>query len=139
MITSEKASFSLDSFKVPKFSYDEGNDNGSNIKIGFSPSGKYNSSNGEFELTLLFISHEEEEIESVIFQLTAIAVFKFDRNLKLSEIPSYFYMNAIAIMFPYLRAFISTLTLQANTKLMNLGLMNLSKLEKPLRENTIEI
>jgi hypothetical protein len=38
-------------------------------------------------------------------------------------------------MFPYLRVFASTLTLQANTKLLKLGLMNLSDLEVPLKEN----
>ena len=63
----------------------------------------------------------------------------FSIFLKLNSIPSFFYKNAIAIMFPYVRAFISTLTLQANTKLLNLGLMNLSSLEKPLIENTIEL
>jgi len=40
-------------------------------------------------------------------------------------------------MFPYIRAFVSTLTLQANTKLLKLGLMNLSELEEPLKKNTI--
>ena len=139
MLKSEQASFSLESFKVPKFSYDEGNDNDSNLVIGFSPSGKYNPKNGEFELTLLFISHSPEDSSKLVFELTSIAIFKFNEAISLSKIPSYFYLNSIAIMFPYVRAFISTLTLQANTKLLKLDLMNLSKLEKPLIDNTIEI
>jgi preprotein translocase subunit SecB len=138
MIEAQRAAFSFESFKVPKFSYDEGNDSGSDIKLGFNPSGIYNSATGEFELTLQFMTHDASNLDKVIFQLTSIAIFKFDSNPKLEEIPPFFYKNAIAIMFPYLRAFISTLTLQANTKLLRLGLMNLSDLEKPLKENTSE-
>ncbi|HAO06413.1 MAG TPA: hypothetical protein DCQ50_05345 [Chryseobacterium sp.] len=139
MLEAQKAAFSFETFKVPKFSYDEGNQIGSDLKIGFIPSGKYYSSKGEFELTLLFITTDATEAENVIFELTSVAVFKFEPIIKLNNIPSFFYKNAIAIMFPYVRAFISTLTLQANTKLLNLGLMNLSSLEKPLIENTIEL
>jgi len=139
MLTSQKASFTLEDFKVPKFSYDEGNDNDSNLKIGFIPSGRYSQIKGEFELTLMLITHDSQDSSKVIFELTSIATFKFKELLTLSDIPPYFYINAIAIMFPYVRAFVSTLTLQANTKLLKLSLMNLSKLEKPLIENTIEI
>ncbi len=131
----QKAAFSFENFKVSEFSYNENNDNGSILKIGLEPSGIYNSKTGEFILKLIFVSHNENNNENLIFQLKSIAVFKFDSNIEYSNIPSYFYKNAIAIMFPYLRAFISTLTLQANTKLLKLGLMNLSGLEVSLKEN----
>ena len=131
----QKAAFSFENFKVSEFSYNENNDNGSILKIGLEPSGIYNSKTGEFTLKLIFISHNENNIDNFIFQLKSIAVFKFDANIEYSKIPSYFYKNAIAIVFPYLRAFISTLTLQANTKLLKLGLMNLSGLEVSLKEN----
>lgn len=135
----QKAAFSFEKFKVSKFSYNEYNDNGTGLKIGLDPKGTYNSETGEFTLNLNFISHNEDKIESSIFELSSIAVFKFEYNIDYSEIPNYFYKNAIAIMFPYLRAFISTLTLQANTKILKLGLMNLSGLEKPLKENVTVI
>jgi preprotein translocase subunit SecB len=131
----QKAAFSFEHFKVPKFSYNENNDNGSDLKLGLEPRGTYNSKTGEFILNLNFISHNEDNLGNFIFELNSIAVFKFESNIKYSEIPNYFYKNAIAIMFPYLRAFASTLTLQANTKLLKLGLMNLSDLEVPLKEN----
>lgn len=135
----QKAAFSFEKFKVSKFSYNEDNDNGSGLKIGLEPKGTYNSKTGEFALNLNFISHNEDNVESSIFELTSIAIFKFESNIDYSEIPNYFYKNAIAIMFPYLRAFISTLTLQANTKLLKLGLMNLSGLEAPLKKNVTVI
>lgn len=73
--------FPFESFKVPKFSYDEGNHNGSNIKLGLSPSGIYNSATGEFELTLVFMTHDASNLDKVIFQLTSIAIFRFDSTL----------------------------------------------------------
>lgn len=136
MIKGEEAIFSFIDFRVPKFSYDENNDGGSSIKLGFIPSGLYNSKTSTFELTLLFVAHDEKNPNNIIFELKCIASFKFESVNSIDDIPSYFYKNAIAIMFPYVRSFISTLTLQANTKLLRLGLMNLSSLEKPLRENT---
>ncbi|MBW3466883.1 protein-export chaperone SecB [Arthrospiribacter ruber] len=135
----QKAAFSFEQFKVSQFSYNENNDNGSGLKIGLEPRGTYNSKTGEFILNLNFISHNEDNLGNFIFQLNSIAVFKFESNIDYSNIPSFFYKNAIAIMFPYLRAFISTLTLQANTKLLKLGLMNLSGLEEPLKENVTVI
>ena len=135
----QKAAFSFEQFKVSQFSYNENNDNGSGLKIGLEPKGTYNSKTGEFILNLNFISHNEDNLDNFIFQLNSIAVFKFESNIDYSNIPSFFYKNAIAIMFPYLRAFISTLTLQANTKLLKLGLMNLSGLEEPLKENVTVI
>lgn len=139
MLEVEKAAFSLENFKVPKFSYNEENQTGSELKIGFKPSGKFNSSTGEFELYLICITHDASDLKKIIFELTAVSVFKFEPSIKFSEIPPYFYKNAIAIIFPYIRSFISTLTLQANTKLLKPGLLNLSELEKPLIENTKEI
>ncbi len=139
MVDVEKAVFSFESFKVPIFSYNESNHSGSDLQLGFSPAGKYNTNNGEFELKLQFITHEANKVDKIIFELTSVAVFKFSKSIPFEDIPPFFYKNAIAIMFPYLRAFISTLTLQANTKLLNLGLMNLSDLEKPLKDNTISI
>ena len=139
MVEAQKAAFSFEGFKVSQFSFNEGNHLGSEINIGFEPSGKYDPNKGVFELTIKFIAHEGDNIEMAIFDITSNAIFKFNSAIQVEEIPSYFYKNAIAIVFPYIRAFISTLTLQANTRLLKLGLMNLSALEKPLKENTVVI
>lgn len=139
MLEAKKAAFGFESFKVPNFMYNEGKQQGAELKLGFLPSGRYDSKTGTYELSLKFIAHDTENNNQIIFELTGLAIFKFNTAIALSEIPNYFYMNAIAIMFPYVRAFISTMTLQANTKLLKLGLMNLSDLEQPLIDNTIEI
>lgn len=139
MLDVDKAAFVFKTFKVPYCTFDDRNHSGREVKMGFSPSGRYFSKTGEFELTLKFITHDIEDNDKVIFDLIAIAIFKFDNLISHKDIPTFFYQNAIAIMFPYLRAFVSTLTLQSNTKLLQLELMNLSSLEKPLMDNTIKI
>lgn len=139
MLETKKAAFSFESFKVPDFSFDENNHSGSELRMGFLPSGCYISKTGEFELTLKFVAHDFEKKDNIIFKLTALGTFKFETPIPYTDIPDFFYQNAIAIMFPYIRAFISTLTLQANTKLLKLDLMNLSDLEKPLVGNTVVV
>ena len=139
MVEAKDASFSFEMFKVSRFSYDEENQVDSNVKMVFKPSGIYNPKTGEFELKLIFATFNPSGEKKHIFDLTAIAIFKFTEGLSLEKLPDYFYKNAIAIMFPYLRAFVSTLTLQANTsKILKLGLMNLSGLEEHFRKNTVE-
>ncbi|WOK09364.1 hypothetical protein RT717_12010 [Imperialibacter roseus] len=136
MLEAKQASFSFEDFTVVKFSYDKKNDNGNPMKVGFTPSGIFELSNGIFKLRLDFTAFSPEQEDKPIFSVSCLAIFEFPDKPSYDEIPKYFYANAIAIVFPYLRAFVSTLTLQANTKVLRLGLFNLSELEKPLREST---
>lgn len=59
--------------------------------------------------------------------------------MELKDIPDFFYANSIAIIFPYIRAFVSTLTLQANIPPIVLPTLNLSQLRTILRDNTQEV
>ena len=130
-----QAAFSLDHYKVSKFSFFEPIDDSEEISIKFRPSGRYNSQNGEFVLSFNFQATSGEQ-ERQLIEATMDAFFKFRKSIDAKEIPEYFYKNSLAIVFPYLRAFISTLTAVANTKPLILPLMNLSMLEEPLRSNT---
>lgn len=86
---------------------------------------------------LSFRAINDNPKEEVVVQLESIALFQMEDNVKtIDEIPDYFYANSIAIVYPYLRAFVSTLTLQSNAKPMVLPTMNLSSLEGDLRKNT---
>ncbi|HLO91987.1 MAG TPA: hypothetical protein VK172_12560 [Lentimicrobium sp.] len=72
-------------------------------------------------------------------KIDCVATYRFQEKLNFQDIPPYFYQNSIAILFPYVRAFVSTVTLQANIGPILLPTMNLSELESPLRDNTTEI
>ena len=69
--------------------------------------------------------------------VNCVAWFEFQDVERIEDIPDYFYANSIAILFPYVRAFVSTLTLQANVPPMVLPTLNLFPLQKILQENTI--
>lgn len=132
----KKAAFSFSNFKVPSFSYQESENQETELKLSFSPSGKYYSEKGIFELSLK-LQGIDEKTDSKIIQVNSVASFKFSEQLPFEKIPDYFYVNSIAILFPYLRSFVSTLTLQANTGIIMLDLMNLTSLKEALKENSI--
>jgi preprotein translocase subunit SecB len=69
-------------------------------------------------------------------EILCIGIFKFENSINFEEIPDYFYRNCIAILFPYVRAYLSIVTTQANVPGIMLPTMNLSSLEKTLRQNT---
>ncbi len=137
MSKTPNAAFKLESFSIPEFSFSQANDEASDIAVEFNPKGIYTKETQSFELTLDFIAYEDKAEDPHITS-KLIAIFKFEDQLGFDEIPNYFYRNSLAILFPYLRAFISNLTIQANLKLIILPTLNLSELEKPLRDNTTE-
>ncbi|MDP4272663.1 MAG: protein-export chaperone SecB [Bacteroidota bacterium] len=133
-----KAAFTLEKYRFEKVMIDFSKKSSNDLDIGFEPSGKFFSSDSSYELKFVFIAHNENP-KNAFVQIECIAQFKFEENIKFEEIPSYFYRNSIAIIFPYVRAFISTVTLQANIPPIVIPTMNLSSLENPLKENTIQI
>jgi len=65
-------------------------------------------------------------------------LFEFKNVQTIEDIPDFFYKNSIAILFPYVRAYISLVTTQANVPGIILPTHNLSSLEEKLRNNTTE-
>lgn len=105
--------------------------------LEFTPKGEYVQSEGLYNLDFIFKAWEKgEEQSNPKILVNCVASFKFKENISLAEIPNFFYPNSIAILFPYVRAFVSTLTLQANIKPILLPTLNLSSLQDILRENT---
>lgn len=107
------------------------------LNLNFSPSGLYDSKRSIFTLSLLFQANEEDHKETVI-SIFCEADFGFKKGTRFDEIPKFFFPNSIAIIFPYIRSFISTLTLQANIPPLILPTMNLMPLQQEL-ENHITI
>jgi preprotein translocase subunit SecB len=134
MLEPKKAAFSFSGFSFPKFSYTEAEEPGLNIQI--DPNGNYYQKEGAFILTVRFVGLRDNSEKDVIVELTGMATFNFHPEFPFSEIPEFFYNNCLAIFFPYIRAFLSTMTLQANTKLLILDLSNLTNLAEHLKKNT---
>lgn len=135
-----KASFNLGKFffsytniDVANFSNDE-----DEVDIKFNPSGEYFSDDNRFELTLEFKAYYgEENIDKPYVLVKLRAIFQFSDGVEsFDELPEYFYKNSIAILYPYIRSYVSTLTLQAGLNLLVLPTMNVSSLGELLKERT---
>jgi len=110
-------------------------DKGFNISI--NPSGEIFSNKSIFRLKLDIKVFDNNEI--IKAELTALANFVFNKDIKESDLDSYFYVNAPAIVFPYLRAYLSTLTNLSGIQPINLPTLNLTKLKDHLKKNTREV
>lgn len=132
----EKALFYLKDYSFDKFSLDlEGLTGEETIALSFDPHGTYNQQDGSFSLQFIFTAIVENKDIPVV-KVLCNAVFQFKDAIPFTDIPDYFFSNSIAILFPYIRAMVSTLTLQANVKPIVLPTMNLSALKEQLRKQT---
>ena len=134
----EKASFSFKNYRFEKALIDlKDLSMDSSVDFQFLPKGIYNEDTRVFCLYLNFIANADNgNNKKEIINIECYAEFEFNAALSLEEIPSYFYPNSIAILFPYVRSFISTITLQANMPAIILPTMNLTNLQNKLKENT---
>lgn len=135
----QSAAFSLTTYTFNKVLIDLSKQSGNELSIDFQPSGKFYQETSDFELEFMFRAFTQDKISEPFIQITCTAKFHFESSTSFENIPSYFYKNSIAILFPYVRAFVSTVTLQANIPPVILPTMNLSALENPLKEKTIII
>lgn len=133
----EKAQFKLDNFVFNKAELDFTKRKSSELVLKFTPNGKFFLATKNYELNLLFTASDSESDNVVL--VNCLATFSFQDVMELKDIPDFFYANSIAIIFPYIRAFVSTLTLQANIPPIVLPTLNLSQLRSILRDNTQEV
>jgi preprotein translocase subunit SecB len=107
------------------------------ISIDIKPSGIFDKEDSNYKLSFIFSATTNDDKPFIV--VVCDSIFRLKNVKSIEEIPSFFYKNSIAILFPYIRAFVSTITLQANREPMILPTMNLSVLESTLKEHTREI
>lgn len=107
------------------------------LDLTFTPSGEYHRQEGVYILHFIFSATQNGE-EKALIKIGCNAVFEFKEPIEITEIPDYFFPNSLAIVFPYVRAFVSTVTLQANiaTPIL-IPTLNLTSLQSVLKTNTI--
>lgn len=137
----ELARFKFKDYKITEFGFNSSNIIGDDIALKIDPEGVFNKSESLFSLTFKFYAFKKTDSpEKKFVNCKMTASFQFSEDvIDIEDIPTYFYANSIAIVFPYLRAFISSLTIQANLKPMILPTMNLTSLSSPLKENVTVI
>ena len=131
----EDVAFKLDSYKFTKVSLNLDVQPGALLAIKFSPHGVYSQKNGVYELTFDTIVSCEDTATEVV-NISCVAKFRFVDAVKFKDMPQYFFPNSLAIIFPYIRAFFCTVSLQANVRPIILPTVNLMGLTDVLRKKT---
>lgn len=109
--------------------------NNEELVVSFSPTGSYSPKTGEFHIRLHFTASNNEVLHPII-EVECEAIFVFEDALPYDVLPDYFFTNSTAILYPYIRAFVSTLTLQSNYEPFVLPTLNVAALGKELRSHT---
>jgi len=89
--------------------------------------------NKTYQLDMITKVWDEKEVFKS--EVHGVGFFKFE-DIKDKNIDSYFYLNAPAILFPYIRAYISSLTALSGFNPITLPTLNLESLKEKLKENT---
>ncbi len=97
----------------------------------FSPSGKVFPSLGQFELHLGLKLREKNDLVKI--DIKTISFFSYEEEGSLAD-NKFFTTNAPAIVYPYIRAYIATLTAQSGIGTITMPAMNLSSLGDVLRK-----
>jgi len=129
------AAFRFKDYHIKKFDFDSTfEDKETPLDIGFELNGMFNIKSQSYTQQLVCLGKVNNHN---LFRIEMDSVFEFSDLKSFEDIPAYFYGNSLGIVYPYIRAFISTLTLQANCgDIVVLSLLNLTDLAQVLKENT---
>jgi preprotein translocase subunit SecB len=132
------SSFQFKGYKIIDSHIKQNHDDIANeLKLSFIPKGEIDRTQSSFLLTLE--TTIEDDNNAFTANIKAKATFSFDKDADPEHIDNFFYINAPAILFPYIRAYISTLTTLSGVKPVTLPTLNLSSLGKDLKDNTTTI
>lgn len=121
----------FDDIKLKSSAYEVGG----NVNIDFNVSSTYFVKESIVAIKLFFKSNCNEQIDSFC-EATCNCEFSFKNVNEKNDIPEYFYSNSVAIIFPYLRSFVSMITMQANFgEPIVLPLLNLSAIGKVIKND----
>ncbi|MFY8189287.1 MAG: protein-export chaperone SecB [Flavobacterium sp.] len=110
------------------------NKNKKDYNLNLKPNGILNNESKQFQLALdLEIVDKDEES---LLNVEIIGFFKYQGDIQ--DIKNFLYLNAPALLYPYLRAYVSTLTTLSGLGTYTLPTMNLIGLKDDIEKN-IEI
>jgi len=135
--TREATSFKLNQFIIKEAHIIRNTGEPGKYNLKFNPKGYINE---QEQIFMLELEIEVKDIKDTFeAKVKILSWFEFDNKIKKDNLNKYFYQNAPAIIFPYIRAYISSLTALSGLPAINLPLMNMLALGKELSENTVTI
>ncbi len=133
----KKSRFKLDNFYILESNFSRTSKTIGKISIDIKPSGFVSKEKGIFQLFLDVAIKDDKETISI--KVTSVAFFRFNKTENEEFLDNYFYVNSSAIIFPYIRAYISTMTAISGMEKIDLPTMNLTYLADELKSNTQSI
>ncbi len=132
------STFQFNGFKIIRSLIEHNNNISSKkISLSFAPNGIIDSKKNIFQLYLGVKIEDENQAFNI--DIEAVAEYSFGNTENLDNLNDLFFVNAPALLFPYIRAYISTLTNLSGFEPITLPTLNLSKLGDDLKNNTSRI
>lgn len=131
-MSEKQSTFRFQEFKILRSAIDFANISEDDFKIDINPKGIFNQITKLYTLTL-----EVKVINNLNFEVINVLAesqFIFDDEFE-GEIPNYFTINAPAITFPYIRAYVAALSSLSGIGMLNLPILNLVDLAEQLKNN----
>ena len=101
----QKAAFYIRDYYFERVTLDINNKpNGDELSVSFQTSGEFNKQNNSFNLRF------RVDIGENFVSIICVGQFIFENANDITEIPDFFYVNSVALLFPYVRAYISLIT-----------------------------
>jgi len=129
-----KSPFKLTQFIVKEFNITREAVKQGKVEFGIKASGVIDDNSKIYKIILDVICKDSSG--SFDITLTAFGFFEFKNEKSADRLSNYFYINAPALIFPYIRAYISSVTALSGLKAVNLPVMNLVALKSELMANT---
>lgn len=103
------------------------------VDVDIKPHGVIYEGNKTFEIHLFIEIKSDDGLE---VKVELVGFFEFSKVIEIGDLRNYFFVNAPAIMFPYLRSYISALTALSGCKTIILPPMNMVNIGQMLEKNT---
>ncbi|GAB3327761.1 hypothetical protein GCM10027299_28830 [Larkinella ripae] len=129
-----KASFQFNDFLIKESHFVLNNAAEYEFELAIKPSGVVFTRQNRFRLQLEFEAIDQNESANI--KVVALSFFSYENIEDISNNPV-FTENAPAIAYPYIRAYISTLTAQSGIKPIILPTLNLHNMADLLRKNIV--
>lgn len=139
MEQSQKSSLSFSGFKILKSSIEINEEKRpSEIEISFGLRGEIKQSEGSFKLYLRSLISDSEK--AINIDVETLASFVIDKEgLADKNYMDFVLLNSPAILFPYIRAYITSLTSLSGINPIQIPIMNMTNLKGILENNLVVI
>ena len=128
--------FKLESFTVIESHITREPKKVGNVEVSINPKGVLNRSLKNFSL---FLEVMLKDSSSFDINISCIGSFVFKKDISEQEMSNYFLINAPAIVFPYIRAYVSAVTALSGLPAVNIPVMNLSMMKEELKKNIVDV